>query len=105
CPPPWWRTVIRPALFRPAVFRFGARSAFSGRSLVTSENVERVVYRRFGVYGRLFFSAIYLIPGDCSIDRLRSWELKISSARYRFSNMGSTSPGASVTIARFQFDL
>ena len=56
CPPPWWRVVMRPLLFRPPVFLSGSRSDFSGAFFVTPSNEETAMKRRPGLVGLYFFS-------------------------------------------------
>jgi hypothetical protein len=58
CPPPWWRVVIRPLLFRPPVFFSGSVRLFSGFVFVTSSNEETDMKRRPGLVGLYFFSAM-----------------------------------------------
>jgi hypothetical protein len=50
-PPPWWRVVIRPVLFRPPFFDSFSVSDFSGSDFVTSSNVETVMKRRPALVG------------------------------------------------------
>src|SRR3954470_11951298 len=52
CPPPRWREVRWPCLFRPPVPRFGSSSDFSGVERVTSSNPETERNRVAGVMGR-----------------------------------------------------
>jgi hypothetical protein len=47
-PPPRWRTVRRPWLFRPEPRFIGSRSGLCGWSVVISSKVERVMNRRPG---------------------------------------------------------
>src|SRR5436190_19962962 len=56
-PPPRWRVVMRPLLLRPAVFRSGSVSDFSGRFLVTSSKVDTDMPRRPGEVG------LYVLTG------------------------------------------
>src|SRR5687768_3584377 len=51
CPPPRWRTVMRPAPLRPLVRVFGVSRLFSGVVLVISSYVRYVRYRRAGDVG------------------------------------------------------
>ena len=68
CPPPWWRTVIRPWLLRPAFFVQRRQRLFSGLSVVISSNVDTDMFRRPGEVGLYFltpmnpssFSRLYL---------------------------------------------
>ena len=48
-PPPWWRVVMRPLLFRPPRFLTGPVRLFSGFERVTSSNPETVMNRRPGL--------------------------------------------------------
>ncbi len=57
-PPPWWRVVMRPRLFRPPFFVSGSRSDFSGSDFVMSSKPETAMKRRPGLVGLYFFSAI-----------------------------------------------
>src|SRR5437588_1176690 len=59
-PPPWWRTVTRPLLLRPARSRPLATSDFCGRSRVISSNPETLAPRRPGVVGLYFLIAMSL---------------------------------------------
>ena len=58
CPPPLWRVVMRPLLFRPPVFLTLPVRLFSGFERVISSNPETVMKRRPGDVGLNFLSAI-----------------------------------------------
>ncbi len=79
-PPPWWRMVIRPLLFRPARLRPFWTSDFSGLSRVISSNPETLAPRRPGVVGLYLRTAI---------------------SAYLVSKISMESPWARVTTARF----
>src|SRR5262245_44500907 len=51
CPPPRWRTVMRPEALRPLLRRFGESKLFSGVDLVMSSLATNVMYRRAGEVG------------------------------------------------------
>ena len=57
-PPPWWRVVMRPLLFRPPFFFSGSVRLFSGAFFVTSSNEETAMKRRPGLVGLYFLTAI-----------------------------------------------
>ena len=58
CPPPLWRVVMRPLLFRPPVFLTLPVRLFSGFERVISSNPETVMKRRPGEVGLNLRSAI-----------------------------------------------
>ena len=58
CPPPWWRVVMRPRLFRPPFFVIGSSSDFSGSDFVISSKPDVAMKRRPGLVGLYFLSAI-----------------------------------------------
>src|SRR5919201_4436172 len=63
-PPPWWRVVIRPLLFRPPFLVTGSTRLFSGFDRVTSSKVETVMKRRPGDVG------LYLRRGTLDLSPL-----------------------------------
>src|SRR5580704_3394584 len=77
CPPPRWRAVLRPWLFRPPVCGLGASNDFSGRSRVISEKSETVWKRRPGLVGlrgrsgmgAILCSAIEEVDGVVGVER------------------------------------
>src|SRR3954452_4176255 len=58
CPPPWWRAVMRPWVFRPPFLGSGLTSDFSGLSRVISTKSATLAPRRPGVVGLYLRMAI-----------------------------------------------
>src|SRR3712207_9525356 len=63
-PPPWWRVVMRPVLFRPPLLCSGRTRDFSGVSRVTSTKSATLAPRRPGVVG-LYLRIPIAVP--CSL--------------------------------------
>src|SRR5947209_16008425 len=61
-PPPWWRAVIRPCVFRPALLRPLATRDFSGVERVSSSKLDTLAPRLPGVVGLYLRTAIVYFP-------------------------------------------
>src|SRR5881409_2930354 len=61
-PPPWWRAVIRPWVFRPALLRPLATRDFSGVERVSSSKDDTLPPRLPGVVGLYLRTAIANFP-------------------------------------------
>jgi hypothetical protein len=59
CPPPMWRQVMRPLLFRPPVFLIGRIRLLSGSLFVMSSNADVVMNLRPGDVGLYLLIAMF----------------------------------------------